>query len=123
MGKLKMIKPRLAVLPNRLSIAKPATREEQEAQRLRLRDQNVKWREWYKSARWQRLRQQVFIRDSYICQQTGAICMGRHPADDSPVAHHKTPHRGDEALALVDGAGQRLLAVDVLAGLQGGEVD
>src|SRR5438045_780582 len=98
MGKLKMIKPRLAVLPNRLSIAKPATREEQEAQRLRLRDQNVKWREWYKSARWQRLRQQVFIRDSYICQQTGAICMGRHPADDSPVAHHKTPHRGDEAL-------------------------
>src|SRR5215469_15864755 len=32
-------------------------------------------------------------------------------------------HGGDEALALVDGEGEGLLAVDILAGLQGGQVD
>ncbi|MFC7399576.1 HNH endonuclease [Chelatococcus sp. GCM10030263] len=55
-------------------------------------------RGWYKSAAWQKLRRDVFARDGYICQRTGQICSGKHPAPNSPVANHKTPHRGDPAL-------------------------
>ncbi len=57
-----------------------------------------RWRAWYKLARWQRLRLKVFIRDGYVCQRSGVLCIGKHPAEDSPVANHKTPHRGSEAL-------------------------
>lgn len=37
-------------------------------------------------------------RDGYICQQTGAALIGRHPAPNSPVVDHKRPHRGDPKL-------------------------
>ncbi|MDH6265525.1 5-methylcytosine-specific restriction protein A [Rhizobium sp. SG_E_25_P2] len=65
---------------------------------MRERDRSVKWRGWYKTERWRRLREEVLIRDGYICQQTGVICSGKYPARNSPVADHKEPHRGDEAL-------------------------
>jgi len=56
------------------------------------------WKAWYKTARWERLRQQVFLRDLYKCQRSGVLCLGKHPAPNSPVANHKRPHRGDPAL-------------------------
>lgn len=58
----------------------------------------VHWRQWYKSARWQRLRIQVLTRDIYTCQQTGVILAGKANAPDSPVVDHKIPHRGDPEL-------------------------
>lgn len=56
------------------------------------------WRQWYKTARWQKLKLLVHERDAYVCQRTGVICDGAYPADDSPVADHKTAHRGDPLL-------------------------
>lgn len=58
----------------------------------------VHWRQWYKSARWQRLRLEVLTRDLYTCQQTGVILSGRANAPDSPVVDHKVRHNGDPAL-------------------------
>ena len=55
-------------------------------------------RSWYKSERWQRLRLEVFVRDLYTCQRSGELCIGKHPAPNSPVANHKVPHHGDPEL-------------------------
>ena len=53
------------------------------------------WRNWYKLARWQRLRLKVFLRDCYTCQCGCGVIEG-----DTRllVADHKIPHRGDERL-------------------------
>lgn len=56
------------------------------------------WRRWYKTARWQALREQVLIRDRYVCQATGALLVGTYPAPNSAVVDHRKPHRGDERL-------------------------
>lgn len=56
------------------------------------------WRRWYKTARWQRLKMSAHLRDGFICQRTGVLLVGKHPAPNSPVANHKVPHRGDPAL-------------------------
>lgn len=55
-------------------------------------------RGWYKSARWQQLRLEVLTRDLYTCQHTGVLLTGKAPAPDSPVVHHKVPHKGNEHL-------------------------
>ena len=59
---------------------------------------DAKVRSWYKSTRWQHLRQAVLERDLYTCSHTGVILSGAHPAPNSPVVHHKVPHKGDERL-------------------------
>ena len=59
---------------------------------------SVHWRQWYKSARWQRLRIEVLTRDLFTCRQTGVILAGKANAPDSPVVDHIVPHRGDERL-------------------------
>ena len=65
----------------------------------RQRDAAHQWRSWYKTARWQRLRWSVLVRDLFTC----AMCR-RVEADTSRlVADHKTPHRGDEALFWAEG--------------------
>ena len=97
-GKLKSLSPRLIPLGNRLSPPRMATREEQEAARLRQRDKATPWRKWYYTSRWKKLRQEVLIRDNYTCQKTGVICGGYYPSDTSPVIDHIKPHRGDKAL-------------------------
>ena len=52
-------------------------------------------RDWYKTARWQRLRWSILVRDLFTCQWPGC---GRVEADTSQlVADHIVPHRGDEA--------------------------
>lgn len=100
MGKLQSLKPRLQTLGSRLapSVVAPASRQEAEAQRHRDRDDSQPWRAWYKTARWQKLRLQVLVRDAYTCCQTNKVCLGKHPDPNSPVVDHIKPHHGDEQL-------------------------
>ncbi len=44
------------------------------------------------------LRMQTFIRDNFICQHTGELCSGKHPAPNSPVCNHIKRHEGNEEL-------------------------
>lgn len=93
MGRLKTLQPRIGTLAPRIGRA-PGD----EKARLRERDQNVSWRSWYKTERWQKLRHEILRRDSYTCQKTGVLCIGKHPAPNSPVVDHIRAHRGDERL-------------------------
>jgi 5-methylcytosine-specific restriction endonuclease McrA len=55
------------------------------------------WKAWYKTARWQKLRLEVFLRDYYTCQ----CGCGQIEGDTSQlVCDHKIPHRGERALVL-----------------------
>jgi 5-methylcytosine-specific restriction endonuclease McrA len=93
--KLSSLTPRLKPFGSR--VAAPS-RQEAEAERFKERDRNIGWRKWYSTARWQKLRQEVWIRDNYTCQKTGILCIGKYPADNSPVADHIVAHRGGEQL-------------------------
>jgi len=93
MAKLSNLKPRLGTLAPRVGYA-PGD----EKGRTRYRDATQPWRAWYKTARWQRLREHILIRDQFTCQKTGVLLVGKHPAPNSPVIDHKIPHRGDERL-------------------------
>lgn len=93
MGKLSSLKPTLGTLPPRLGYA-PGD----EKARDRHRAQTQHWRNWYKTARWEKMRQQVLSRDLYTCQRTGELCTGKGNMPNAPVVNHKTPHRGDPAL-------------------------
>ncbi|MFQ6550491.1 HNH endonuclease [Aestuariibius sp. 2305UL40-4] len=87
-------------LPSR--IGKPTSRlqrkDADEADRHRRRDAELPWRSWQKTARWQKLRDRILARDGLVCQQTGVMLLGKHPAPNSPVVDHKLPHRGDPDL-------------------------
>ena len=56
------------------------------------------WRGWYKTARWEKVRQAAFLRDRWTCQRSGELCLGRGQEPNAPVANHKIPHRGDPQL-------------------------
>lgn len=87
---IKVLKPRLSPMAPRLK----STREIRDTRY----SSDARVRRWYKSKRWQDLRDQVLVRDLYTCQHTGVLLVGKAPAGDSPVAHHKVPHKGDESL-------------------------
>lgn len=91
---------RLKAPPPRLATMAPLVPHRDFAERARLkeRDQTIDWRGWYKTARWQALREQAMVRDLYMCQQTGIILAGKHPAPNSPVVDHIRPHGGDPDL-------------------------
>lgn len=89
MARLKAIKPRVSAMPSRLGYAAG-----DEAARSRHRDATQPWRQWYKTARWQRLRWSILVRDLFTCQR----CKKVEGNTRLLVADHKTPHRGDEAL-------------------------
>jgi hypothetical protein len=93
MGKLKALSPRLAALPPRLGHA-PGDRKAND----RARDASAPWRRWYDTARWKKLRQQVFVRDGFVCQRSGELCSGAANTPNAPIANHKVPHRGNPAL-------------------------
>lgn len=58
------------------------------------RDRPQPWRKWYKTAKWERLRQSTFLRDLYTCQMKGC---GRIEGNTSKlICDHIDPHRGDE---------------------------
>lgn len=92
MAKLSSLPPRIGSAP-----AKIGRPPHQTTSPKRFR-QEASWRSWYDTAEWKRLRLRVFARDGYICQRTGELCAGKHPAPNSPVANHKKPHRGNPAL-------------------------
>jgi 5-methylcytosine-specific restriction protein A len=58
----------------------------------RQRAQHQPFRAWYKTARWQALREQVLVRDRYTCRMCGRI------AADGMAVDHIKPHRGKPAL-------------------------
>lgn len=87
---MKLLKPRLGKQAPRIATVRQVRDKRYSA------DATV--RGWYKSKRWQDLRIAVFVRDGYRCQRTGEMCIGKHPAPNSPVANHKVPHHGDPAL-------------------------
>lgn len=90
MGRLKSVQPRIRMAAARLG-GVPMTRQERDRER-----DKQSWRQWYKTARWQRLRMDVLRRDLFTCQWPGC---GRIEANLSQlVADHRTPHRGDERL-------------------------
>ena len=93
MGRLKSLQPRIGTLAPRIGTA-PGD----EKARLRERDQNVSWRGWYKLERWRKLRHKILLRDNYTCKPTGVLCIGKHPAPNSPVVDHIKQHHGDERL-------------------------
>ncbi|ASP70425.1 HNH endonuclease [Sinorhizobium meliloti] len=89
MGRLSSIKPRIRPMKPRLGAPL-------DMDASRRRDAEQPWRKWYKTADWQRLREEVLIRDMFTCQMIGC---GKFMADTSQlVADHKRPHRGDHDL-------------------------
>lgn len=92
-SRLTTLKPKLTTLAPRLG-----RMAGDEQARHRERDANLEHRGWYKTAQWQKLRHKILIRDNYTCQRTGVLCIGKHPADNSPVVDHKRPHRGNPDL-------------------------
>lgn len=87
MGRLTQLRPRLGSMPRRVGGSLPAT----EAERSRLRDALAPSRAWYKTARWQRLRWDVLVRDLFTCRLCGRI----EGVTSRLVADHIVPHRGD----------------------------
>lgn len=88
---LKVLKPRLQGVGSKSVRNHPISRD-------KTRDAVQPWRAWYKTARWQRLRKKIILRDDMMCRATGQLLTGVHPAANSPVVDHIVPHRGDEAL-------------------------
>lgn len=88
MGRLKAMPSRLGAAPSRIASIGSGP------ERLKTRDQNVEWRKWYKTARWQRLRWSVLERDLFTCCRCGQLVSDTKLL----VADHKRAHRGDEAL-------------------------
>jgi len=88
-GRLKSLPSRLSAPPSRLRQLPVGDRQAFD----RNRDAQP-WRRWYKTARWQKLRMAVLVRDLFTCQRCHRI-----EADTSLlVADHRRPHRGDEQL-------------------------
>lgn len=93
MSKLTALKPVLKPLSHHVS---KLGGYENEQQRLRQRDDSQAYRKWYKTARWQKLRMSVLVRDLFTCKMAGC---GKIEGDTSKlVCDHKKPHRGREAL-------------------------
>lgn len=88
MAKLKTIKPLVAKLAPRFGYTPGNERE-----RSTYRDQTQEWRRWYKTARWQRLRWSVLLRDLFTCH----MCKRIQSDTSKLVCDHTERHGGDEA--------------------------
>ena len=87
MGKLKNLKPRLASMRSRLACEGSGTHGQYD----RWRDENQSWRALYKTARWQKLRWQVLVRDAFTC----GMCRRVEGNTSQLVCDHVEPHHGD----------------------------
>jgi len=85
---LGSLRPRIGALPSRLGYA-PGDEKARDQQRRSTQP----WRAWYKTTRWQKLRQRVFLRDHYTCQLCGKL----EGNTSRLIGDHKEPHRGNEA--------------------------
>ena len=87
MARLTRLKPALQSMAPRVGYLERDVHRE--------RDERLAWRAWYKTARWQRLRWDILVRDLFTCQ----CGCGRTLNDTSQlVADHIIPHRGDERM-------------------------
>ncbi|MBL8576137.1 MAG: AAA family ATPase [Mesorhizobium sp.] len=93
MSKLSTFKGRFASSSPRKSVLASSSRTS-DAKRA----ESSPWRSWYKSTRWEQIRQRVFVAAQFRCAQTGVLLLGTSPAWDSPVCDHIKPHRGNPAL-------------------------
>lgn len=95
MGRLKQLQPRLSALAPRLT-APPVAHAGSVLgdQRSAQRDALLPWRKWYKTARWQKLRWSVLVRDLFTCRR----CRRIESNTSLLVADHVAPHRGNEAM-------------------------
>ena len=94
MGRLKQVRPQVATLG--LAVPMMSRRQDVSFQR-----DNSEDRAFYKTARWQRLRWSVLVRDLFTCQWPGC---GRLVSDTSLlVADHIVPVRVDPALTWDEG--------------------
>jgi 5-methylcytosine-specific restriction enzyme A len=89
MIKLTQLRPQMGRL---LPMLGPAPGDEKE--RNRYRADREPWRAWYQTARWKRLRIEVFTRDLFTCRECGRVEVNTAKL----VAHHKQPHKGEECL-------------------------
>lgn len=95
---------RLPTQTPRLSTLRPALQApKDEAQRSRYRDASSPHRAWYRTARWQQLRQVILLRDSFTCQMSGVMLRGGRSDRSTSilrpaVVDHLIPHEGDPAL-------------------------
>lgn len=78
----------------KLSILKPILSSAQSQQKKKNRRYAEPLRECYNTQRWKDLRDEVLLRDKYVCQWCGELIL--NPAKQ--IAHHKIPHKGDERL-------------------------
>jgi 5-methylcytosine-specific restriction endonuclease McrA len=85
MGRLKALGSRLAPAPSRLHRAT----DERSLDRRRLADTET--RKLHKTARWQRLRWSILVRDEFTCQ----TCRRVEGDTSKLVCDHVEPHRGD----------------------------
>lgn len=102
------MRPKLSAPPPLIAKLTPTVAQQpsDERQRSRYRDSTQHWRAWYKTARWQRLRLRVLLRDQFTCQRPEC---GRLIGDTSQlVCDHIRPHRGDAALFWDEGNLQSL---------------
>lgn len=58
------------------------------------RDRPRPWHKWYKTARWERLRQATFLHDLYTCRKCGQV----EGNTAELICDHIQPHRGDQRL-------------------------
>lgn len=96
---LRSLGSRLGTLPDRLGNA-----GETEAERARRRDRTEPLRKLYRTARWQRLRLEVLLRDGYTCRRCG-LTLPSHLL----VADHVRDHGHDPARFWVDSDGLQTL--------------
>lgn len=90
MGKLRQLPDRLHRVPPKLGYLTPRT----SADHSRERDKRLAWRSWYKTARWQRLRWSVLVRDCFTCR----MCDEAKADTSQLVADHTIRHGGDADL-------------------------
>lgn len=86
MGRLRHLPGRLGQLAPKLGRAAPDLGRDQ------VRDRTQAWRKWYKTARWQKLRWSILVRDVFTCRR----CKRVEGNTALLVADHIEPHRGDE---------------------------
>jgi 5-methylcytosine-specific restriction enzyme A len=86
MGKLKAISAPLRTLAPRVATGRDVSGHSYAGE---------PWRRWYSTARWERLRQDVFLRDGFTCQ---CGCRRLILAEPERVADHVREHKGDPRL-------------------------
>jgi 5-methylcytosine-specific restriction endonuclease McrA len=86
MARLATLAPQLTPLPSALGYLPSDA-----AAQSRYRRSTQPWQGWYKTARWQRLRWSVLVRDCFTCTRCKRVIVEKGEA----ICDHVEPHRGD----------------------------